>query len=365
MLPPQFFFPVFFSLAASLLICANAEFVGRFLKIIDQPDNDRKRHGKPIPLVGGIAIMMPVAVWSVFAYVASVGDTNVGDNRNLWLLTSLCGAGVTLVGFLDDRSHLSPGIRTFFLLAFLSLGLAVYPGLYPASLTWGSFQPTPIHFAWFAILAAISSVGIVNAVNMADGQNGLVSGLMVIWSACLVIASSDPLIALISGMLAAATGVVFLYNLRGKLFLGDAGSYGGTFTMGLLAMVLHARGDLTLESIIVWFFLPVADCIRLIIFRVLSGRSPFLADRKHFHHRLQDKYGNNLALIMYVGAVAGSSIIVTLQSHLALVAIVGLAGFFFSYVSLSDPSDGTEPAENYDNELENDDLQMSEKKQNL
>ncbi|MGY9107725.1 MAG: hypothetical protein ACKVG0_14605, partial [Alphaproteobacteria bacterium] len=116
---------------------------------------------------------------------------------------------------------------------------------------WGSFQPTPVHFAWFSILAAISSVGIVNAVNMADGQNGLVSGLMVIWSVCLMIASSDPLITLISGMFAATTGVVFLYNLRGKLFLGDAGSYGMTFTIGLLAMILHARGDLTIESIIV------------------------------------------------------------------------------------------------------------------
>ena len=351
------FFSVFFGLAISLLICSNGEFVGRYLNVMDHPDTHRKRHAHPIPLAGGLAIMVPIVVWSVFAYMASVGDS-----RNLWLLMSLCGAGVTLIGFLDDRSRLSPISRTLSLLLLLALAFAIYPGIYPASLNWGSFQPTLLHFGWFSILVAISVVGVVNAVNMADGQNGLVSGMMCVWAVCLAIASSDPFITSISYMLVAATGVVFLYNLRGKLFLGDAGSYGVTFTIGLLAMILHARGDLTIESIIVWFFLPVADCVRLIILRVLLRRSPFLGDRKHFHHRLQDKYGHNQGLVMYVGAVAGSSIIVTLETQLALVAIAGLTSFFFSYVSISDPSDGATPDETYDNELESDNLQMSEKK---
>src|SRR5207248_2752412 len=101
------------------------------------------------------------------------------------------------------------------------------PGLVAHSLNWGSFEPTPLPPAVYAALIAVTAAGIVNAVNMADGQNGLVPSMFVIWSACLVVAA-DPIVTPAAQIIAAVATMVLIFNLRGKLFLGDCGSYGVT-----------------------------------------------------------------------------------------------------------------------------------------
>ena len=326
-------FSVLVAVIVSLLVCFNAEFIGQRLGVIDQPDNRRKRHMHATPLVGGIAIILPIAIWAVGALALGAGD-----EARLLALILLCGAGVALVGFSDDQSSSTPFSRTLFLIIFLMIGFAIDPTLVPTVLNWGSFTPTVIHPSWFYLFMAVSVVGVVNAVNMADGQNGIVASMFVIWSLCLVLVTSDPHIATFAGMAGIASAVVLIFNLRGKLFLGDGGTYGVTFVIGLLAMSAHARGDLTIETIIVWFFVPVTDCLRLLITRFMRGDSPFVGDRDHFHHRLQDKLGHKTGLAIYVGAVGGASLVASVFPHLALVCMVGLASLYFSYAWLIDPT---------------------------
>ena len=55
----------------------------------------------------------------------------------------------------------------------------------------------------------------------------------------------------------------------------------------MLSIRAHASGAVTVATVIVWFFIPVIDCLRLMITRRMSGRSPLSADRDHFHHRLE------------------------------------------------------------------------------
>src|SRR5262249_21747086 len=159
----------------------------------------------------------------------------------------------------------------------------------------------------FVLLMAVSAVGVVNAVNMADGQDGLVSGMFVIWSLCLAFLGGD-VVATTALVLAAISLVVLAFNLKGKLFLGDCGSYGVTFAIGLLVMTDYAEGKLSIETIGVWFFIPVMDCLRLLVTRILQGRSPAEPDRDHFHHRLEDQLGKEHGLLAYVGSVLVSSL---------------------------------------------------------
>lgn len=316
-------------IAVSLLICLNARTIGQRLKLIDAPDDTRKHHREPTPLVGGIAIVIPLTLW----LCAALTFFPSGDLA-LQTVLLLCGLGVSLVGFADDQSNTLPLGRTLSLLVFLSVAFVVDPAFIAPVLKWGSFMPTEIPLWAYGAIMAVAAVGLVNAVNMADGQNGIVSGMFVIWSACLWIVTKGSVDACV--ILLATSLIAFLFNLRGKLFLGNCGSYGGTFIFALLTIWAHAKGLVSVETITVWFFVPVADCLRLIIARPLQGRSPLEADRDHFHHRVQAKLGPRYSLSTYIGVVAVTSVVASLAPHLALVCIVILSAFYFSFAWLTD-----------------------------
>src|ERR1700680_2249961 len=171
------------AIAAALLICLNAETIGRRLSVMDYPDHQRKNHAQPTPLVGGIAILLPLLIWLCGGLASNI----LNDNQPL-LVLMLCAAGVGLVGFADDQTPTTPLSRILALLVFLGVAIAIAPRLIAPSLNWGSFEPTLLPAFLYCGLIAITTVGIVNAVNMADGQDGLVPSMFVIWSSCLILA---------------------------------------------------------------------------------------------------------------------------------------------------------------------------------
>jgi len=297
---------------------------------MDFPDHQRKSHRKPTPLVGGMAILLPLLLWLCAALL-----TGLYSDQQFASMLMLCGAGVGLAGFADDQTCTTPLSRILALLLFLAVAVALVPALIAHSLNWGSFEPTPLHPVLYGALIALTAAGIVNAVNMADGQNGLVPGLFVIWSLCLVLAG-DENIAMVAQIIAAAAIVVLCFNLRGKLFLGDCGSYGVTFVLGLLALAAYARGRITIETVTVWFYIPVVDCLRLMITRRMQGRSPFVPDTDHFHHRLQAKLGERSGLAAYIACVALSSLVAVIAPRFSLVSLIILTAIYFSFAFLTD-----------------------------
>src|SRR4029079_2564236 len=216
--------------------------------------------------------------------------------------------------------------------AFLSVPEWVSPPL-----SWGSLEPTPILVWGYWLLLGLTTVGIVNAVNMADGQNGLVPSMFVVWALCLMLVG-DPVVSQLAIVLAILSGIVLLFNIRGSLFLGDCGSYGVTFLIGLLTMLSHAQGRVSIETATVWFFIPVADCLRLMVTRSFQGRSPMAPDTDHFHHRLQAKLGDAYGLVAYICSVAACSIISAYAPQFALVCLIVLASIYFSFAWLADPA---------------------------
>jgi len=335
-------FPALVALAAAILICLNAETIGRRLGVMDHPDDHRKTHAKATPLVGGIGILVPLLIW-----LAGMLLTGVLKSSPAVIVLVLCAAGVGLVGFSDDQRPISPISRILFLLVFLGAAFVIEPGLIAPSLNWGSFEPTIISPWIYCPLLALTTVGIVNAVNMADGQNGLVPSMFVIWSLCLSLVG-DNFVSQVTQILALVGSVVLLFNLRGRLFLGDCGSYGVTFVLGFLAMMTYAQGRLSLETVTVWFFIPVMDCLRLIITRQMQGRSPAAPDTDHFHHRVQAKLGRTYGLVAYIASVAASSFVAALAPRFALVCLTVLTAIYFSFAWLTDSAASTVTAEEGD-----------------
>jgi UDP-GlcNAc:undecaprenyl-phosphate GlcNAc-1-phosphate transferase len=318
------------AVVAALIICGNADIIGERLHVMAYPDQQRKRHDHPTPQVGGIAILLGLVVWltSMFCFERSA-------DQPLLLAILLCAAGLGVVGFEDDQKDTSPISRILLLLVFAGAAFAIQPQFIAHTLNWSSFIPTPIPLWACLLVMGFAVVGFVNAVNMADGQNGVAGSMYVIWSGCLLFVTKGTSQE-IAGVLFVLSAVFLVFNLRGKLFLGDCGSYGVTFVLGLLVTLAHARGEVSLETVIVWFFIPVADCIRLLVSRPIRGVSPFLGDRDHFHHRLEDKMGKNQGLATYAVAIAASSLIATLDPRFALVCLCALSAFYFSFAWLSD-----------------------------
>lgn len=314
--------------SVAILISVFADRIGGWLGVMASPDGDRRRHARPTPQVGGIAIMLPVMAWAGIALA-------LGLALEQRFLTSvlICGTGAALVGFVDDQQDTSPLSRTLLLIVFLIAAFVIEPRYIASALHWGIFPATPIWTPVYFALMIVTAVGLVNAVNMADGQDGLVGSMFVIWSLCLVIAgrgTTDMLATVLAG-----TAVAFLaFNLFGRLFLGDAGTYGVTFVIGLMVTLAHARGTLPLDVIVVWFFIPVVDCLRLIVSRSLRGMSPFLGDRDHFHHRLEDCFGQRAGLIIYVGTVAVTSLGASLVPALVLYWLACAAIVYCSFTWL-------------------------------
>jgi UDP-GlcNAc:undecaprenyl-phosphate/decaprenyl-phosphate GlcNAc-1-phosphate transferase len=329
------------SIVVALLICWNADGIGRRLGVIDHPDNLRKTHAKKTPLVGGMAILLALLIWLCLMFASG----EIADMRALVVLM-LCSVGVGIVGFADDQAHMSPFSRIVLLCVYLAVALAVDPRLIAASLNWGSFGPMAISPWFYCALLALTTTGIVNAVNMADGQNGLVPGMFVIWSLSLL-AVGDAVVAGAALVLALAAAVVLAFNLRGRLFLGDCGSYGVTFVLGLLAMMTYAQGRISIETVTIWFFVPVMDCLRLIVTRRLMGRSPVSGDNNHFHHRLKEKLGRDNGLAAYLLTVGASSLVSVLAPRFSLVCLVALTATYFCLTWLTDaPAAGSGQAEN-------------------
>lgn len=337
---------LFAALAAALLILPNARAIGETLGVMDMPDKVRKKHAHPTPLVGGLAIMVPLVLWAAASLIWSAPP----DPKFLQAVM-LCGAGATLVGYADDQSSTSPSSRLLSLFLLTAIAIVIDPSLIPLQLSWGSFAATTIP-PWFAVVfVAVSTAGYVNAVNMADGQNGIVSGLFAIWAGCLMLVTGGSSFDA-AEVLAVTVVVTFLFNMAGRVFLGDSGSYGIGFVFGLLAVNAHNRWGVSAETIAVWFFVPVVDCIRLMVARALQGQAPSDADNDHFHHRLQFRIGKTGGLCTYLGVVGVSSVIASLYPHLALVCMVVLAAFYFSFAWLTEADseskqqgDSDEPAD--------------------
>lgn len=301
--------------AATALLARTAPRTCERLRLIDLPDS-RKSHEAATPLVGGLAlllVLLPLALtasWIVWH----------GEGLNSMILLTVAAASLTLIGLADDRHSLKPRHRV--ILEFLVFGTlaAVDPTYLVRALEFPllGFQ-IGLGFDSLAILfTALCCVGLVNAVNMADGKNGLVMGLAIGWLLLIVLrapATDVPfIVVLLAGLIA-----LMVMNLRGRLFLGDGGAYGIAAVIGLLAIRAYNSSDndpsrgLTAEEVVLIFIVPVIDSFRLTFFRLARGRSPMDGDREHLHHYLSDWVGWSRGLFVYLlAALAPATILMLL-----------------------------------------------------
>lgn len=289
---------VLVGLCVALFVGSNAMRIGVAFDVLDHPDGDRKIHAGSTPLVGGFAVGGASVAGALLALWLGA------DRQLFWLIGAV--TVMFIIGFVDDRRHLPPVTRLVAAITLLLLVTLAVPDFRVMSLRFsGMEQPWQLGLALGTTFTLLSLVGLLNAVNMADGKNGIVAGMALVWTLVLAAHAPPTLLPLLVAT-GVALAVIGWYNMAGKLFLGDGGSYALSALFGLLAIYFYNAPGATMaaDDVALLFAIPVFDTIRLMAARWASGRSPFTGGRDHLHHYIYARLGWPQGLAVYLALVA-------------------------------------------------------------
>ncbi len=291
---------------ASLGLTVAVRAVARRWGIMDRPDGQRKLHGRPTPLWGGIAVygatVLGLAALQLGGADLGGAAGNFAQLITVWMIAAGC---VCFVGGVDDRFDLPPrlklALQTVSVLPIILFGYYV-----DRVVAFGC----PIQLGWLGIpLTVLWLLGCINALNLLDGMDGLASLIGLSAAAMLgIIAASlgHAHVAALAFVLAAALAGFLAYNLPpASIFLGDSGSMVIGLTVGLLGIqgTLKTSATLAITAPAVVMTLPMFDIIAAIVRRRLSGRRVDSPDRLHIHHRLLARGWTPWQVLCLLGAL--------------------------------------------------------------
>ena len=250
--------------------------------LVDVPGG-RKRHGVPVPVIGGIAMSIGLGV-----------GTSLVEHPMSWTPILIGVYLLVFVGTIDDRFDLFPNVRLV-AQSCAALLVALASGIVVISI--GDFFGHHAGIAPVAIpFTILFVVTLVNAFNLIDGLDGLAGGLALLsLTVMAVVSASSPWFALVAVAVCVVAGYLLFnlplgWNRAVRAFMGDAGSTSLGLVVATFGIYL-TQGTTTAVSPVIglWFVaVPVFDLFATIVRRVLSKRSPFAPDHEHLHHVLAD-----------------------------------------------------------------------------
>lgn len=280
---------------------------------VDRP-NERKVHQRPIVRLGGISIFVGTLTALLIVWrLGGFGFLPPDQEWEIWGVT-LGGLAFFLIGLADDLFNLAPLSRLV-----MQIGVA--------TLAWWvgvriEFLTVPlnglVHLGWLSLpITVIWLVGMVNAINWIDGLDGLAAGVSGIAAVVMLFVSlsmQQPAAALIAAALAGGALGFLRYNFNpAQIFMGDGGAYFMGFTLagvGVIGLVKTTAVTAVLLPFLI-LAVPILDMSVVIFSRLCQGKSPFIADKRHLHHRLlQAGISQRLtvlfiyALTLWVGSLA-------------------------------------------------------------
>ena len=311
------YFASLIALGVTLLCVFMLQPLAMKLDIVAYP-NERTVHSGNIPLVGGLAIFTGFCAALIFI-----------DSSLLFIhgyqSFILGGFILIIVGLLDDRKHISVLARFISQIAAV-LVVTLWGGitlenlgdiLFVGDLLLGLFA---IPFMVFA------TVGVINALNMSDGIDGLASGytMIALLGMLYLVGGSEARAVEQTGLVLLIGAVLgfMLLNVRSpwchkaKVFMGDSGSMFLGFALAV-AFVHLSQGETKAMSPVtaLWLFaLPLMDTVSIIVRRKRSGQSAFFPDQGHLHHVLHRAGYTVHQVVMFSW---GASIV------LALIGVIG------------------------------------------
>lgn len=280
---------LFFTTLLGTMICIRSVItVAREKHLFDEPSEERKIHIYKTPNLGGVGI------YCAFMFgVALVIPTGI-----LPFFNSFVAAGLVIfaIGLKDDLVGLGPTKK--FLAQIAAAGIMAFLGDLRFTSFHGLFGVYEISYPLSILVTILINIFIYNAINLIDGIDGLAGslGLMgsITFAVCFYMMGREGECLLAIGFAGALIGFLYYNITPAKTFMGDTGSLFIGFMLSVFcvrfvelskpgdhALLFPAAPAIALAAIMI----PVFDTVRVFMFRALRGRSPFVADSNHLHHR--------------------------------------------------------------------------------
>lgn len=259
----------------------------------DQAKSSRKIHARPVPRLGGVAI-----VGGFFAPLCALMlvDSGVGTAFFMQdkLALGLFAGGITIafLGLYDDFR--GAGARLKF---FIQFGVAA--GLYALGFRVEVISTpfgAPIALGWLAVpFTLLWIVGVVNAMNLIDGLDGLAGGVAffaVLPNFLLAFARGDVVLCLVMAALGGAVLGFLIFNFNpASIFMGDTGSMFLGFVLAAVSLKTCSKSGAAVSMLVPFIALglPIMDTLLAVVRRTILRRPLFSADKEHIHHRVMSR----------------------------------------------------------------------------
>jgi UDP-GlcNAc:undecaprenyl-phosphate GlcNAc-1-phosphate transferase len=284
-------------LVAALIAFAATPLTARLARrmgVLHQP-RDRDLHDRPVPGLGGLAILAAAVVAALIFLPAGQQTRGI-----------IGGAiAIALIGAVDDARP--GGLHPFVKLAgqFAAAAIPVWSDVRVENMTLPFVDPIDLG-SWGYPLTLLGIVAVMNVVNFTDGADGLAAGVCTIAAATFagIALSLDRVDAGILAALTAGAAVGFLWHNfhPASIFMGDAGSN----LLGLLLACVAIQGVLKTAAVVALFFpllilaVPALDATFVVAKRIKYRRPVYSADRWHFHHRFANIGFSQRRTVLYL-----------------------------------------------------------------
>jgi UDP-GlcNAc:undecaprenyl-phosphate/decaprenyl-phosphate GlcNAc-1-phosphate transferase len=266
--------------------------------LYDVPDNKRKLHPNKTSIVGGLFFFINLVLYTFAIFLNKqlldfsllfVSDLNL-------LLFFLIIVIFFIFGYLDDKLNLNANLKILILITSVFL-LLMYDNNLLISYLNLSFSEKIIFLDSFSfIFTMFCFIAFINAFNLFDGINCQI-GLYILFIVILIFTSYSNL--LLFSILLFPLITFLILNYKGKIFIGNSGSYLLGFVLSYIIIKIYNNSDsLYSDKILLIMFLPGIDMIRLFFTRIRNKRNPFSPDRYHLHHKLLKKYEYKYTIII-------------------------------------------------------------------
>jgi UDP-GlcNAc:undecaprenyl-phosphate GlcNAc-1-phosphate transferase len=307
--------------------------------ILSKP-GPRAVHTRSIPYLGGLAIYLAFIVGALVVLKVNQ-QFRMGFSQKLAGLF-IAGTFIVLLGLWDDVKNIRPITK---LIGQIVSALILFAYGFRVELLTNPFTGTEMQLPLLlSILITIAwIVGLVNAMNLIDGLDGLAAGIVFIVAGSLLFIdlflNNYITVFLLAALAGSALGFLRFNFYPAKIFMGDAGSMSLGLILASIALVESQHKSATATVLLVpitALTIPIYDTFMAFFRRLFKKGSIFKADKKHLHHRLLSTglTQKQIVLFMYLVTLylgVFAFLFVLIPNEYALVLLVLLAlGLFMA-----------------------------------
>lgn len=335
---------ILLTLAVSFLVTFIAvpivKMIAEKIGAVDVPKDGRRMHKKPIPRLGGLAM-----IYGFFVSILCFTNDLTPEIRGIMIGCLILGG----LGVIDDIHPLSAKLKLA-----VQIVAAIIPVLSGVTIAFfsvpkfinpsGMLHLNPIVGA---VISVFWIIAITNAVNLIDGLDGLAAGVSSIASMSILfiaVINGNSLIAVLAAALVGSCVGFLPFNVNpAKIFMGDTGSTFLGYILATMSIYGLFKGYALITFVAPFLILglPIFDTAFAIIRRIIHHRPVMEADRGHLHHRLIDmgfSQKQTVAILYSITSLLGLSAIImstsgTMIQGIFLILSVALflgVGFYFS-----------------------------------